>query len=191
MGVKRSIRKRLAGNITHVYRNSILCPILPGDGCAQKRFFDVILNGCIPLVPIFESSKHEKREFPYSFFGHQECSTRITYPFAKGTFWRSKTAGLDIMDFVLPYDGTCCLKCMADPIVKMMANKTALQELRLRLRRYASLATFRLSSEDDHIDDESYHFPDAFTAALVSVRHYLWNLLGRVPSNLTTTEQKD
>jgi hypothetical protein len=39
------------------------CHIFPGDGCAQKCFFDVILNGCIPLVPISQSSKDEERGF--------------------------------------------------------------------------------------------------------------------------------
>jgi hypothetical protein len=76
-----------------------------------------------------------------------------------------------MMDFVLPYNGTCGLKCMTGSIVRMMINKTALQELRLHLRRYASLAAFRLPSEDDDDDnDESYRFPNAFTATLWSAR---------------------
>ena len=32
------------------YRESIFCPVLSGDLCWQKRFYDVILSGCLPVV---------------------------------------------------------------------------------------------------------------------------------------------
>ena len=33
-----------------LYRDSVMCPILPGDSPWQGRFFDVIRNGCLPVV---------------------------------------------------------------------------------------------------------------------------------------------
>ena len=35
------------------YRNAVFCPIPPGDGPYQKRFFDSILCDCIPVVFVF------------------------------------------------------------------------------------------------------------------------------------------
>ena len=39
------------------YDDSILCPILAGDSPYLTRFFDVMLKGCIPVVPEFHLKK--------------------------------------------------------------------------------------------------------------------------------------
>jgi hypothetical protein len=42
------------------YPNSILCPVLPGDTTWQRRFFDVMACGCLPLIvsyPVLPNSK--------------------------------------------------------------------------------------------------------------------------------------
>ena len=37
-------------NRFELYRGSIICPILAGGAPQQRRFFDSILNGCLPVV---------------------------------------------------------------------------------------------------------------------------------------------
>ena len=44
------LEQRVPHDPFSVYRDSILCPVLPGDCPWQRRFFDVIRNGCIPVV---------------------------------------------------------------------------------------------------------------------------------------------
>lgn len=54
LSAKRTFPSRRTFN--HVYRNSIFCPIPPGDVPHGSRFFHAILSGCIPVVLIFNSS---------------------------------------------------------------------------------------------------------------------------------------
>lgn len=48
-----------AVEIYKAYRESVFCPILPGDSAWQRRFFDVIRCGCIPVVMEWPSQKRE------------------------------------------------------------------------------------------------------------------------------------
>ncbi|KAK1741967.1 hypothetical protein QTG54_007540 [Skeletonema marinoi] len=43
------------GYFNSIYKHSVFCPVLPGDSPPQKRFFDVIIMGCIPVVLAFET----------------------------------------------------------------------------------------------------------------------------------------
>jgi len=69
------------GYFNSIYKHSVFCPVLPGDSPPQKRFFDVIIMGCIPVVLAFETdmtsqsktSWHSPGGFPVEF----------SYPFAK------------------------------------------------------------------------------------------------------------
>ena len=60
-GLPYAIRAMSSGKIppsrffTHLYKDSIFCPTFPGDTPPQKRFFDVILMGCIPVVLSFDT----------------------------------------------------------------------------------------------------------------------------------------
>jgi Exostosin family len=45
-----------------LYRKSILCPVLPGDMPWQRRFFDVMACGCLPLVVSFPLSGNSVRQ---------------------------------------------------------------------------------------------------------------------------------
>jgi hypothetical protein len=74
----------------------------------QKRFFDVILAGCIPAVLEFEG---DEEGWP-SWHSHTRCSVIQTYPFARGTYFNDETAGLDSSSFVVSVNGTCGLSCV-------------------------------------------------------------------------------
>lgn len=144
---------------------------MPGDGCAQKRFFDTLLNGCIPLVPLFPSSD---KDAPFSFHHTKGCSTRITYPFAKGTFFRDADAGFDILDMVATFNGTCGFPCLRSALIDLVSNTSMLHEKQNRMRDYATVIRFGLTqNSNDH--------PDVFSALMVRLRHHAWHILDRVP----------
>jgi hypothetical protein len=165
LGLER--RQLLPSRITEVYNSSVFCPILPGDGCPQKRFFDVILNGCIPVVPVFTPS--DERGYPTFWKWSDRCSIRRTYPFSKGYFFDDLDAGIDYMSLVVAFDGFCGIPCMKSAMEAVMRNSTELQRLRGTMKEYAGLFTFGLG-------ENMYKNVDAFTAMLVSVRHYLFKL---------------
>jgi hypothetical protein len=153
-------------DIMGLYGNSTFCPILPGDGCPQKRFFDVLLSGCIPIVPLYEKSAEEG--YP-SFFAEGSCSIRSTYPFARGTFFGDSSAGIDYTELVVTFDASCGLPCMKGAMETVMNDRAALQRLRRNIQKHARLFAFGLGAEaSQHVD--------AFTASLVQIRHYLHNL---------------
>jgi hypothetical protein len=147
---------------------------LPGDECSQKRFFDAILNGCIPVAKLLDDGKGMPR------FVAWNCVVSFTYPFSQGSILggRSKTtkAGIDMFGIVLTYDGECGFDCMRAPMERLLSNETALREHQLRLRDYAMLIGFGLS-------EESYEYPDAFMATMVSMRHKLWDRMGKIPAS--------
>lgn len=151
---------------TELYRQSTFCPILMGDECAQKRFFDVILAGCIPVVLEFEG---DEEGWP-SWYNHKRCSVRRTYPFARGTYFNDVTAGLNYSSFVVSVNGTCGLPCMKAVLEHVMKDEGQLKRLRENMHKFASLFTISLDVS------ENEKRPDAFSAIMVTLRHYLRNL---------------
>jgi hypothetical protein len=149
-----------------MYNESIFCPILWGDACPQKRFFDVILNGCIPLVPSFTPSDDEG--FPTFFRRKGSCSVRRAYPWSKGAFFGDEKVGVDYTTLVVQYDGTCGLPCMKPAMEKVFS--TELTRIRTDLRNYARLVAFGAGNS-------RYKSLDGFSAMLVAIRHYLSHLV--------------
>lgn len=154
-------RKQFAlKDIMEIYTQSLFCPVLPGDGPPQKRFFDVILMGCIPLVPVWPAA-----DGGVSFWRNGSASIRATYPFALGSFFRDDDAGVDYLsDLVLPFDGACGLACMKGAVEAVSPEK--LKQLQANLLKYAPLFSFGL-------EGNMYQSVDAFSALLVSLRHYV------------------
>ena len=168
---------RLSVNPMDIYRNSIFCPILMGDECAQKRFFDVLLAGCIPVVMEYEGDE----ENSVSWYSNKRCSVRRTYPFARGVYFDDLDAGLDYMSLVVSVNGTCGLPCMKIELEDVMKDKERLKNIRYTMYKYALLFTNSLdpAQNDNH--------PDAFSAMTVTLRHYLRNLV----SPLITSEHNN
>lgn len=146
------------------HHSSMFCPVLPGDGCAQKRLFDVILSGCIPVVPRFTPS--DEKGYPTFFNWMKRCSIRRTYPFARGSFFDDPAAGIDYESLVVSFDGLCGIACMKPAIEVVMNNATEMKRLQDNMRRYAKLFAFGL-------DENMYQSVDAFSAMLVAMRHYV------------------
>jgi hypothetical protein len=148
-----------------IYRNSTVCPILAGDGCPQKRVFDVMMSGCIPVV--LHYARSDEQGWP-SWYKEGACSIRLTYPFAKGTFAGDPMAGIDWESLVIPVNGSCGFPCMKSTIEAVMKDTERLTELRRRLRKVASLFSYGLEAE-------SSASMDAFAALLVKLKHYIVN----------------
>ena len=71
------------GKVWENYRNTVFCPVLKGDLPYQKRFYDVIVSGCIPVVWLQKSSG-QKETGCYSWWGHGAPNYAMTHAFARG-----------------------------------------------------------------------------------------------------------
>lgn len=80
------------------YRDSIFCPVLSGDLCWQKRFYDVVLSGCLPVVLEWTTDLPEgqqrswflpenliRNQSPYYDFTIESCFPFIKDHLANGT----------------------------------------------------------------------------------------------------------
>ena len=63
-------KKFIEKNFKFQYEDSILCPILAGDSPYSMRFFDVIFDGCIPVV--LEWNRENLIEFGEKVFGEND-----------------------------------------------------------------------------------------------------------------------
>lgn len=164
------LSNRMMDNETAIlekYRESIFCPCLRGNTPAQKRFFDVIMSGCIPVVMEFSSSKEEG--YP-SFFKEHETSIRLAYPFSKGIFQDEPEMGIDYREIVVAINSTCGMDCMFLMMEDMIANhpETILAK-QTKIAEIAQLFSYGM-------EHNALRYPDAVSTMLVQIRHYISKL---------------
>lgn len=148
-----------------LYRNSIFCPILRGDEPPQKRFFDVMMSGCIPVV--LEGATTNDPLYPSHFAVGKTPSIRWVYPFSTGTFAGNDRMGIEYRDIVVGVNATCGAPCILPVLEKLLLNdRKRLQKMQSMLGSVVSLFTYGLEAN-------SRRYPDALAAALVKVRHYI------------------
>ena len=158
--------------IATVYRESILCPIFPGDNVSQRRFFEVVLNGCIPILPIWDSWETFNNTTFLSSFKDKGVSVQSTYPYHQSSFYGDDDAGIDYLgDLVVTFNGTCGIACLKATAEVVLSNATELDRLHRNLRKYSRLFSYGL-------EENAYRYSDGFAATLVSMRHYLYSLEG-------------
>ena len=153
-------------NFYEAYRESVLCPILPGDNCWQRRFFDVIRNGCLPVVLEWPIQGGDNRSWHTAQSG---CPVVDSYPFAKGQF------GNENHDFEIDYDSfvvrapgnledesnvTSILKAMQD----ILAAPEELARRQQNMMSYLPLFTFGVGK-----DAHRYH--DGFSQVMEILQH--------------------
>ena len=149
--------------IQQAYRDSVFCPCLRGDEPPQKRFFDALLGGCIPVVIAYSNSK----EPPYpSWFAPGADSIHRTYPFAKGTFADWDDMGIDYNDLVVTVNGTCGIACLFPTLEGLLLHQTDV--VRRKQRNVARLA--RLLAYG--MEENGLQQPDAVASILVEARHF-------------------
>ncbi|GAX17776.1 hypothetical protein FisN_24Hh157 [Fistulifera solaris] len=164
------LNNRMMDNETAIlekYRESIFCPCLRGNTPAQKRFFDVLMSGCIPVVIEYASSKEEG--YP-SFFKKHETSIRLSYPFAKGIFLDEPEMGIDYHDLVVTVNGTCEMDCMLAGLEDLIINyPEVILAKQKSISELAQLFSYGLQNN-------ALRYPDAVAAMLVQIRHYVSKL---------------
>lgn len=165
----RYISNATEHDFMQVYQQSTFCLVLPGDGPPQKRFFDVIMSGCIPVVLSFqqESASHPSW-FTNRASPSQPKTVRQSYPFPRGFFWDNPQLGIDFFSFVVQLDGDHCelFQCLKPTLEAILQNTTELTRLRTNLKRHAVLFSYGL-------EENSFRYFDAFAVLLWQLGHYL------------------
>ena len=158
------------------YRDSILCLCLPGDGTAQKRFFDVIMSGCLPVViewKIYNDTDIswfmpdniplQNNEWKFALTSHAlTAPTSATYPYWNNIDYKSfvvrvpgNVHNISDMSHILPYLEN-----------NILNNATLLRQMQLSLMKYAPLFSWGMGS-DAHV------YEDAFTELLKVLKQYV------------------
>mmetsp|Transcript_22200 Transcript_22200/g.46831 ORF Transcript_22200/g.46831 Transcript_22200/m.46831 type:complete len:550 (-) Transcript_22200:408-2057(-) len=144
---------------THMYKDSIFCPTLPGDTPPQKRFFDVIMMGCIPVVLSFPTQGNMTS-------WHQPGGQPIenSYPWIKGSDSVDPSNEIDYRSFVVEVTGG--VENVRPTIEALMNNYTEIRRRQLALMKYAPYFTYGMG-------EDAHKYTDSFSKILESLRHYL------------------
>lgn len=142
-----------------LYRQSIFCPCLRGDEPNQKRFFDVILSGCIPVVMSYASGQNST-----TYFAPGAYPIEKFLPLAQKAFAGAPTMGLNYSDVVIEIDGKCGPACMKGNLEALLKDPVRLRHKQARLDQVARLFSFGMGQD-------AFQHVDAVTALLVQARH--------------------
>eukprot|EP00584_Thalassiosira_punctigera_P024351 CAMPEP_0172574100 /NCGR_PEP_ID=MMETSP1067-20121228/136531_1 /TAXON_ID=265564 ORGANISM="Thalassiosira punctigera, Strain Tpunct2005C2" /NCGR_SAMPLE_ID=MMETSP1067 /ASSEMBLY_ACC=CAM_ASM_000444 /LENGTH=560 /DNA_ID=CAMNT_0013366723 /DNA_START=93 /DNA_END=1775 /DNA_ORIENTATION=+ len=154
-----------------LYRDSVFCPSFRGDLPAQKRFFDAILSGCIPVVMAHRRAKNrrtgEYEPCETSYFS-PGAPLSMVYPWARGSFGeRHPDMGVDYSQLVVEIDAVDCgVDCIPKTLEKLMEDPVALRQKQYSLARYARLFSYGMG-------DDALRPVDAMSALLVRARHFV------------------
>ena len=159
LGIGRSVK--LIESMEEAYQKSVFCLILPGDSTVQKRFFDVMMNGCIPITPTWPSNTPAKN----SSWRAGGPPISLAYPYSPVHFWNDSLAGINYLDDVMvTFDGECGGRCAKEAMERVIGNETELRRLKGNVKKYAPLFAYGL-------EENAYRHIDAFAAILVNLRH--------------------
>jgi hypothetical protein len=154
------------------YNESIFCPCLPGDLAWQKRFFDALISGCIPVVLKFDTPNLPggKSWFLPEGESGELASVQQAYPFAKGAFGGKTDIEIDYESFVLEVPIDVKSQDNVSGVVKSMeailSDPFELRRRQLAMMKSALSFTYGMG-KDAHQHD------DAFSRILKTVRYYL------------------
>jgi len=154
---------------SQMYGESVFCPTLPGDSPSQKRFFDVIVMGCIPVVLAFDTSKSSASVaggFASNTSWHSPGGYPMgdVYPWAKGSNGTYPEEEIDYRLFVVEVHGG--VGNVKPAIEALMENPREIRRRQLMLRKYAPYFCYGMGGD-------SHSYRDAFSKMMESVRFYL------------------
>lgn len=150
---------------TYMYEESIFCPTLPGDTPTQKRFFDVILMGCIPVVMSFSTPEGQPDARSWHNPGGEYMEN--SYPWAKGSGSIDPEHEIDYRSFVVEIkDNVTNIRPTIEALLK---NYTEIRRLQLNLMKYAPYFSYGMGTD-------SHKHPDAFSQIMESMKFYLAGL---------------
>lgn len=146
--------------VYQTYRQSIFCPCLPGDNAPQKRFFDVIMSGCLPVVLSFESRVEGKRTS--SWFKPKRASVESSYPFIKGVF--DESVEIDYESFVVQVPDS--VDNIKPTLEALLANPEELLRRQTNMMKYAVRLSYGTGKD-------AHKYDDAFFEIQKAIRYYL------------------
>lgn len=156
-------RKPPSRLFTHMYKDAVFCPTLPGDTPPQKRFFDVIMMGCIPVVLEFDSGDGKSWHQP----GGQPIEN--SYPWIVGSDSVDPGDAIDYRSFVVTVPGG--VENVRPTLEALLQNYTEVRRRQLVLQKVASYFSYGVGGD-------AHRYPDAFSKILESLRHYVDGLGG-------------
>ncbi|KAL7432081.1 hypothetical protein ACHAXM_002928 [Skeletonema potamos] len=143
-----------------IYKHSVFCPTLPGDGPTQKRFFDVIAMGCIPVVLAFETDMSSQSKTSWHAPGGHPVEYSL--PFAKHSTSISTENEIDYDSFVVKIKE---VGEMRETLESLFRNHSEIQRLQLNLMKNAQYFLYG-------IGDDSHLYEDAFAKIVQSLEYY-------------------
>ena len=160
-----------------VYERSLFCLVLPGDSPPQKRFFDVIMKGCIPVVLSFGDTS--TGNVTTSWYSPQSYGIADSFPWAKGSNSTYPHLEIDYRSFVVevpvPSEGDVS---MVKPVLEgIMRNASEVRRRQLAMREVALAFSYGLGEDAEGGEREDTSSLDAFDRILESLRFYLLRLL--------------
>lgn len=149
---------------TKMYGESVFCLVLPGDSPSQKRFFDAMVMGCIPVVLSFGSGNTTSWYLPESYV------VEDTFPWSRGSGSTHPEHEIDYRSFVVEVSGG-----VGDvkPVLEALLRNSS------DIRRRQRLIMEHAPSFSYGMVGESYSESDAFSRILDSLRYYLSNVVGK------------
>jgi hypothetical protein len=153
------------------YTESVFCPVLPGDTTWQGRFFDAVLNGCIPVVLAWNSTTAlGTTHFPPFNY---ETSVQQSYPFAN-----QKAVGydpaleIDYTSFVVEcrankYRNRQYVSMLRETMNDLLLNRPdEIRQRQLAMRNVALSLTYGIGKE-------AHRHEDAFAKIIRTLRRHV------------------
>jgi hypothetical protein len=139
------------------YQDSTFCPCLPGDTVTQKRFFDVILSGCIPVVLKFRHPAYD------SWHPFERSKIDNTVPFAHPLQYGPDLL-INYSTFVVQADSP---KDLSQTMANIIMNPEELRRRQTAMARVAPILTYGLGPQNSH------RYEDAFSMLLRGLKQHL------------------
>jgi hypothetical protein len=159
-------------DIYQQYADSVFCPILAGDMAWQRRFFDVIMSGCLPVVLSWNTSRGTSWHIPETM-SPITPSIDMAYPFAKGRF-SGKDLAVDYESFVVQCPGNVTnqedVSSLRMTMLDLLENKPdEIRQRQLNMKEYAMAFSFGLG-------EDAHRYNDAFARIVRVLKQYIDDL---------------
>jgi len=147
------------------YRESYFCPILPGDLPYQKRFYDVVAAGCIPVVIAYASRDNNPHK---SWWKQGSHGYNVTHPFAYSNFThtvedKQRLGLVDYSEFVVEVDSVHSIVPVLESLLKN--DSEAILHMQTAIAKVAKKFVYGLG-------DDMYTPGDAFDSILIQLEEY-------------------
>ena len=155
---------------SEMYKESIFCLVLPGDSTSQKRFFDSIMMGCIPVVLAFDTNQNPSSSATnVSWHLPNGYPIEEAYPWARGSNSTFPDEEIDYQSFVVEVsDGN--VGNIKSTIETLMNNPVEIRKRQRLLMKYSISFSYGVGKDSHEYED------DAFSKIIGSLRYYLSKL---------------